>query len=261
MRLGRTVPIETPGWAPPLLAVQFLTRVPVPILARLNAAQAADGLARALAWLPPVGSLIGAVTALAFVGAQAFWPVWVAAVLALMVEALLTGAFHEDAVADFCDAFGGTASGERALTIMKDSRIGSYGTLGLGLAVLLRVTAMVTLPPLLAMAAIIGAATVGRLCAVTLAAIVAPIGQGSAARAGRMPPGRLVLAVLLALPGMAAIAWLRPGATITALLAMAALLWWLRRFLLRRIGGSTGDCLGFAAAMGQLALLLAVAAR
>ncbi|MFD1033948.1 adenosylcobinamide-GDP ribazoletransferase [Sphingomonas hankookensis] len=255
------MPIETPRWVPPLLAVQFLTRVPVPILARLSADQAADGLARALAWLPPVGSLIGAVTAFVFVGAQAFWPVWVAAVLALMVEALLTGAFHEDAVADFCDAFGGTVSGERALAIMKDSRIGSYGTLGLGLVVLLRVAAMVALPPLLASAAIIGAATVGRLCAVTLAAIVASVGQGSAARAGRMPPRRLAMAMLLALPGMAPIAWLRPGATLAALLAMAGLLWWLRRFVLRRIGGSTGDCLGFAAAMGQLALLLAVAAR
>lgn len=261
MRSGRTVPTEAPRWAPPLLAVQFLTRLPVPILARLRAEQAAEGLARALAWLPPVGSLIGAVTALVFVGAQAFWPVWVAAVLALIVEALLTGAFHEDAVADFCDAFGGTASGERALAIMKDSRIGSYGTLGLGLVVLLRVAAMVALPPLLAVAAIIGAATVGRLCAVTLAAMVAPVGQGSAARAGRMPPGRLLLALLLALPGMAPIAWLRPGATVGALLAMAVLLVWLRRFLLRRIGGSTGDCLGFAAAIGQLAVLLAVAAR
>ncbi|MDJ0277822.1 adenosylcobinamide-GDP ribazoletransferase [Sphingomonas sp. 2R-10] len=255
------MPIEAPRWAPPLLAVQFLTRLPVPVLSRLSAQQAADGLARALAWLPPVGSLIGAATALVFVAAQGFWPVWVAAVLALMVEALLTGAFHEDAVADFCDAFGGTASGERALAIMKDSRIGSYGTLGLGLVVLLRVATMVALPPMLAVAAIVGAATVGRLCAVTLAAIVAPVGQGSAARAGRMPPARLALALLLALPGIAPLAWVRPGATLAALMAMAVMLWWLRRFVSRRIGGSTGDCLGFAAAIGQLAVLLAVAAR
>ncbi|MGN5375669.1 MAG: adenosylcobinamide-GDP ribazoletransferase [Sphingomonas hengshuiensis] len=255
------MPTEAPRWAPPLLAIQFLTRLPVPVLARLTAEQAANGLARALAWLPPVGSLIGAVTALVFVGAQAFWPVWIAAVLALMVEALLTGAFHEDAVADFCDAFGGTAGGERALAIMKDSRIGSYGTLGLGLVVLLRTGAMVALPPPLAVAAIVGAATAGRLCAVTLAAMVAPVGQGSAARAGRMPPARLALAMLLALPGIAPVLWARPAATIAALVAMAVLLGWLRRFLLRRIGGSTGDCLGFAAAIGQSALLLAVAAR
>ena len=262
-RSGRIVPTECPRWAPPLLAVQFLTRLPVPILARLTAEQATVGLGRAMAWLPPVGSLIGAVTGATFLLAQFWWPPLVAAVLALMVEALLTGAFHEDAVADFCDAFGGVASGERALAIMKDSRIGSYGALGLGLVVLLRMAAMVALPPVLALVAIVATATLGRLCAVTLAALVAPVGSGAgmAVRAGRMPPRRLALAVLLALPGTLPLLWSRPGALFVALLAMAALLGWLARFLLRRIGGSTGDCLGFAAAMGQLAVLLAVAAR
>lgn len=255
------MPTDCPRWASPLLAVQFLTRVPVPVLARLTPEQAAVGLARALAWLPPVGTLIGAVTAGVFVVAGWFWPPLVAAVLALMVEALLTGAFHEDAVADFCDAFGGTAAGERALAIMKDSRIGSYGALGLGLTVLLRVAAIVALPAPVMVAAIVGAATAGRLCAVTLAAILAPVGSGSAARAGRMPPARLALAVVLALPGIAPILWLRPGATGAALAMMVVLLLWLRRFLIARIGGSTGDCLGFAAAIGQVALLLAVAAR
>ncbi len=262
-RSGRIVPTEAPRWAPPLLAVQFLTRLPVPVLGRLTAEQAAAGLGRAMAWLPPVGSLIGAVTGATFLLAQFWWPPLVAAVLALIVEALLTGAFHEDAVADFCDAFGGVASGERALTIMKDSRIGSYGALGLGLVVLLRVAAMVALPPALAMAAIVGAATFGRLCAVTLAAILAPVGSGAgmAVRAGRMPVGRLALAGLLALPGIAPLLWLRPMALVVALVAVSVLLGWLARFLLRRIGGSTGDCLGFAAAMGQLILLLAVVAR
>ncbi len=261
-RSGRIVPTECPRWAPPLLAVQFLTRLPVPPLARLTGEQAAVGLARAMAWLPPVGTLIGLVTGATFVLAQWWWPPVIAAVLALIVEALLTGAFHEDAVADFCDAFGGVASGERALTIMKDSRIGSYGALGLGLVVLLRMAAMVALPPVLALVAIVAAATLGRLCAVTLAALVAPVGSGAgmAVRAGRMPPGRLALAVLLALPGIVPLLWSRPGALLVAVLAVVALLGWLARFLLRRIGGSTGDCLGFAAAMGQLAVLLAVAA-
>lgn len=257
------MPTDVPRWAAPLLAVQFLTRLPVPILNRLTAEQAAAGLARAMAWLPPVGTLIGAVTAGVFVVAGWVWPPFVAAILALIVEAMLTGAFHEDAVADFCDAFGGTASGERALTIMKDSRIGSYGALGLGLTVALRIAAIVALPTPVAAAAIVGAATAGRLCAVTLAAMIAPVGTGAgmAVRAGRMPPGRLALAMLLALPGLAPILWLRPGASGAAFAAMLVLLVWLRRFLRARIGGSTGDCLGFAAAMGQLALLLAVAAK
>ena len=112
---------RAPLWAPPLLAVQFLTRLPVPWLARLDAAQAEDGLARAMAWLPLVGTLIGLVTAGVFAAAQIWWPPVIAALLALAVEALLTGAFHEDAVADFCDAFGGTARGDRALAIMRET--------------------------------------------------------------------------------------------------------------------------------------------
>ncbi|GAA0676280.1 adenosylcobinamide-GDP ribazoletransferase [Sphingomonas insulae] len=251
-----------PPWAPPLLALQFLTRIPVPALARLTAAQARDGMARAMAWLPLVGTAIGAATASVFVAAGAWWPPLIAALLALAIEALLTGAFHEDAVADFCDAFGGTARGDAALRIMRDSRIGSYGTLGLGLAVAMRVAAIVALPPALAVAAIVGAATLARLAAVLLAAILPPAQpDGAAARMGRgMPPRRVLLGVLLAIPGLLPIALLRPTALLGAGIVTALLLGWLTRFLRARIGGSTGDCLGFAAYMAQLALLLAAVA-
>ncbi|WP_232283418.1 adenosylcobinamide-GDP ribazoletransferase [Sphingomonas sp. PAMC 26617] len=254
-------PFLAPSWAPPLLALQFLTRVPVPVLARLSGEQAADGLARAMAWLPPVGSLVGLVTAGVFAGAGAAWPPVVAAVLALMVEGLLTGAFHEDAVADFCDAFGGTAHGETALRIMKDSRIGSYGTLGLGLVVALRLAAIVALPAGLVVAAIVAAATMGRLWAVVLAGAVAPVrGDGMAVRAGKVPLGRVLLAVVLAVPGVLPLVLLRPVSMLACLLVGAVFLLWLAAFLRRRIGGSTGDCLGFAAYVGQLVVLLAAAA-
>jgi adenosylcobinamide-GDP ribazoletransferase len=253
---------RAPFWAPPLLAVQFLTRLPVPVLARLSADQAADGMTRAMAWLPAVGALIGTATASAFVAAGAWWPASIAVLLALAIEALLTGAFHEDAVADFCDAFGGTARGETALRIMRDSRIGSYGTLGIGLAVALRIAAILALPPALAVPAIIGAATLARLAAVLLAAILPPAQpDGAAARmSGGMPSRRVLLALLLAIPGLLPIAVLCPQGLLVAGFATALLFGWLTRFLRARIGGSTGDCLGFAAYMAQLALLLAAAA-
>ena len=253
---------RAPSWAPPLLAVQFLTRLPVPVLARLTADEAADGLARAMAWLPPVGTLVGAITAAVFAAAGWWWPPLVAALLALAVEALLTGAFHEDAVADFCDAFGGTARGETALRIMRDSRIGSYGTLGLGLAVAMRVAAITALPAALAVPSIVAAATLARLAAVLLAAILPAVRpDGAAVRMGRgMPVRRAALALVLSLPGLVPLALLRPQALLVAAVAVALLLGWLTRFLRERIGGSTGDCLGFTAYMAQLALLLAAAA-
>jgi adenosylcobinamide-GDP ribazoletransferase len=245
---------RAPLWAPPLLAVQFLTRLPVPALARLGAVEAGDGFARAMAWLPLVGASIGAVTAGVFVAAQAVWPPAIAALLALAVEALLTGAFHEDAVADFCDAFGGTARGDRAIAIMRDSRIGSYGALGLGLLVGLRLAAIVALP------AIVAAAATGRLWAVLLAAILPPVAEGTAARTGGVPPRRALAALVLSVPGVLPLAWLSPVPLLVEAVAGVVILWWLARFLRRRIGGSTGDCLGFAAYVGQLTLLLAVAA-
>ena len=218
---------------------------------------------RAMAWLPVVGSLIGECTAGVYVAAGLVWPPVIAALLALAIEALLTGAFHEDAVADFCDAFGGTARGEEALRIMRDSRIGSYGALGLSLAVGLRLAAIVMLPPDLAVAAIIGAATVGRLWAVLLAAILPPpvTGTGIAARiGGGMRWRRATGAALLTIPGVLPLALLSPWSLAPSMAAGMVLLWWLARFLHARIGGSTGDCLGFAAYIGQLAVLLAAVA-
>lgn len=254
---------RTPLWAPPLLALQFLTRVPVPALAGLTRAQAEDGLARAMAWLPPVGTLIGAITAAIFILTSTIWPPTIAALLALAIEALLTGFFHEDAVADFCDAFGGVARGENALRIMRDSRIGSYGTVGLALALGLRLAAMVALPPVNAAAAIIAAATMGRLWAVLLATLLPPPpnGNGIAARMGRgMPLSRTVGAVLLTIPGILPLALVRPAPLLVSAAIGVTFLWWITCFLRNRIGGSTGDCLGFAAYMGQLSLLLCAAA-
>jgi len=254
---------RAPLWGPPLMALQFLTRIPVPMLARLSPEQAGDGLARTMAWLPPVGTFIGSVTASVFLLASTVWPTVIAALLALAVEALLTGFFHEDAVADFCDAFGGTARGDTALRIMRDSRIGSYGTVGLSLSIGLRLAAMVALPLEIALAAIIAAATIGRLWAVLLATLLPPPaeGVGIAVRLGRgMPLTQTAGAVLLTIPGVTLLAFLHPLPLLVSALAAVPFLWWIARFLRARIGGSTGDCLGFAVYMGQLSLLLASAA-
>lgn len=259
----RRVRISAPAWAPPLLAVQFLTRLPVPPLARLTPDQARDGLARATGWLPLVGAGIGLFTALIMLVTRRVWPTPVAVVVALAAEAWLTGAFHEDAVADFCDAFGGGATGAEARRILKDSRIGSYGALGLGLAVATRWAATAALPAGLATAGIVAAAAAARFWAVALLALAppAPAGPGLAKDIGAMPPRALGFALLALLPGVAALAWLRPGALAASVAAGAVALPALARTVRRRIGGSTGDCLGFAAYLGQLATLLAAAAR
>lgn len=257
-----------PRWAPPVLALQFLTRLPVPDTTRLSAPAVQLGLVRAVRWFPLVGALVGAVTAAVALGASVFWPPVVAVLLALVVEARLTGCFHEDAVADFCDGFGGGRRAEDIRRIMKDSRVGAYGSVGLVLAIALRAALTVAivkgLSILVAAAAIVAASTFGRLVVVVAMAAVPPtadgVGLAKGVGAGAGPHAALA-ALLAALPGLLGVLLLAPLRMLTAALLAAGFLMWFRRLLLRRLGGSTGDCLGFAAYAGQLLLLLALAAH
>ena len=246
-------------WIPPLLAVQFLTRLPVPGLAGISAETAKAGLTRSVVWFPVVGALVGAVTAAVILFAGQFWPRAIAVILALIVEARLTGAFHEDAVADFCDGFGGGMTPQRIHEIMKDSRIGSYGTLGMGLAVALRAVMLVALPDGLILPALIASAAFGRYLAVCLMAIVPPFVQtaGLAKDIGaQVGVGQWLAATLLTLPFTVPLGQMIALQMLSALAASLIFVFWFRRFLLQHLGGVTGDCLGFGVYVGQILILL-----
>jgi adenosylcobinamide-GDP ribazoletransferase len=250
-------------WMPPLLAVQFLTRVPVPGLARISADTARAGLARSIVWFPLVGALVGTVTATVILCAGHVWPRAIAVILALIVEARLTGAFHEDAVADFCDGFGGGMTPGRIHEIMKDSRIGSYGALGMGLAVALRATLLMVVPHALILPALIASAAFGRYLAVCLMATIPPVihGEGIAKDVGAQAGvGQWLTASLLTLPLMAPLAMLLPLPVLGGVIAALLFGMWFRRFLIRHLGGVTGDCLGFGVYAGQILILLAATA-
>ncbi len=249
-------------WMPPMLAVQFLTRIPVPGLNRLTAEHARYGLTRSVVWFPLVGALVGALTAAVLVGTAHIWPRAIAVIVALLFEARLTGAFHEDAVADFCDAFGGGHDRESTLRIMKDSRIGSYGALGLLLAVGLRAALLIALSQNMVIVALIASACFGRLLAVMVMALIAPAStaseEGLAKDVGARTGLRdLFLAIIVASPFIGFFAWFHVFAAMLTTLGTALFLIWFRSLLLRRLEGTTGDCLGFAAYAGQLILLLA----
>jgi adenosylcobinamide-GDP ribazoletransferase len=246
-----------------LLAIQFLTRLPVPGLDGLTEAEIQHGLRRAPIWFPLVGALVGAITAATLLLGDTLWPRIVAVLIALAVEARLTGAFHEDAVADFCDALGGGHDRESSLRIMKDSRIGTYGALGLVFAVGLRAALLFTLPLDLILVALIASACFGRLLAVAAMTLIPPPQESSGLASqvrGREQWRTLAFAALLALPGLLPLLFMAPLAFAAAALASILFLIWFHRLLVGRIGGATGDCLGFAAYAGQLILLLAVAA-
>jgi adenosylcobinamide-GDP ribazoletransferase len=242
--------------------VQFLTRIPVPSFAGDREEAAAD-LRRGEVYIPLVGGLVGLSTAGVILAASYLWPTGLAVVLGLTWEAWLTGALHEDAVADFCDAFGGGWTREEVLQILKDSRIGSFGTVGLGLALLLRAGTLASLPSIDLLAAGAASGALGRWLSQPVMALVPPVAdRPSLARdLGQQLTGREVLlgllaAMLAALP-MGLLTPLRLGA---ATAGMALFLGWFVLYLRRRLGGVTGDCLGFACYAGQLIVLLGASA-
>lgn len=240
-----------------LVAVQFLTRLPVP---GGRVAPDSATLSRAAVFFPLVGAGIGLFTAGVVRGAAHLWPLPVAVVAALAAEALLTGALHEDAVADFCDAFGGGRDRAGIRRILGDSRIGAYGALGLVLVVLLRGATMAALPVSLLLPAVVAAASLGRWVMVVLMALLPPPeDHPSLARAlgRRLTTRQLLAATALAAPGTAALAALAPWRTAAAVAVLLAFVALARRYLERRLGGATGDCLGAVGYAGQLVVLLA----
>jgi adenosylcobinamide-GDP ribazoletransferase len=245
-----------------LAAVQFLTRLPAPGGMNRPGADAAL-LGRAVVFFPLVGGLVGALTGVVLWSGGLLWPPAAAVVLGLAFEAVLTGAFHEDAVADCCDAFGGGWSREDVLRILKDSRVGSYGALGLTLAVLLRAACLAALDPAHLVAASAASAGLGRWAAVLVMAAAPPAADRAGLGrdvGGRVGPAALAGATVLAAAAAGWYAMLEPvRLACGAAAVVAGSLWW-AGYVRRRIGGTTGDCLGFACYLGQLLLLLAAVA-
>lgn len=236
-------------------ATGFLTRLPV-------RSSAGEGfLVRAAAAFPVVGAGIGLAGALAYALAAALaLPPLPCALAALAVVAALTGALHEDGLADFCDGIGGGRDRHDRLRIMRDSHIGAFGTLALVLAVGLRASLIAAVAaPGGVVAAMIASGAVSRALLPPVMALVPPARSGGlAAAAGKPGPAASWLALGLA----AAVAWLCLGfagglAAIAAAGAATAAVALLAR---RALGGHTGDVLGACQQAAEIAVLAVAAA-
>lgn len=242
-----------------LCAMQFLTRIPAPPLAGFQP----DWIARSARWFPLVGQMVGAVSALALVVAAGPWGPWIAALLAVAAGVALTGAFHEDGLADTADGLGGGQTRARRLEIMKDSRLGTYGAVTLGLALALKVAAIASLTQaslLTAAVAVVAAHGLGRTAAVTAMAVLPYAGDPDLAKEGRPDRPSAVGVFVAVAVGLWPLAGLPPlaglGATAAGLLvaAIPAGLAW------RLLGGRTGDVLGAVEQAFEIGFLLALAA-
>lgn len=235
-----------------LVALQFLTRLPVPQVRGFTP----DMISRSTRYYPVVGALVGGICALALTGAAQVWDGVLPALLAVAAGVLVTGAFHEDGLADTFDGLGGGTEPARRLEIMKDSRLGTFGALGLGLVLALKVAALAQLAPSLAAVGLLCAHAGGRTAAVLAMAALAPVGQSAKWSPDRLRPVEPALAVVL---GAAPLVLL--GAQAAPALALGLLMAALPALAARRlIGGYTGDILGAVEQMFELGFLLALAA-
>ncbi len=252
------------------VALQFLTRVPVPNWVGFEPAW----LQTCLRHFPLVGACIGAWAAVVLWAALQLWPPAVAAVVSTVATLWLTGAFHEDGLADTFDALGGTVSRERALEIMKDSRIGSYGAAALVLMLLLKVSVLaalvVSVGALQAGVALVWAHAVSRAAPVWLVATLRYAGDAEHAKAKPLATqitraGTAVAGIWVLLASAAAVALMllgspdaRPAVAVPlALLAVVLTTLMCARWLRRRLGGFTGDTLGATQQLAEAAALLA----
>jgi adenosylcobinamide-GDP ribazoletransferase len=226
-----------------ILALQFLTRVPTPRIARMRP----EDLAHSAGWFPLVGALVGLAVAAALAAGNLV-DRWLGALAALLVWVWITGALHLDGLADLADALAAAhRDPKRLLEVLRDPHIGTFGVVAivLVLAAKLVLLALLVAAPAAVLALV---AAWARLAAViwsqTLPALASGTGERFAWRARR----EILVAWGVAL--LVASALLVPP-LVAAPLAVA--LWW--AFLRRRLGGMTGDCLGAGVEVTEIALL------
>src|ERR1700735_3743693 len=219
-----------------LNALRFMTIIPVP---SSDAAIEPDWLSRCAKYFPAVGIAIGLASAVVLLLADRIWSPVVASLLAVAASIAVTGALHEDGLADTADGLGGGASVEKRLAIMKDSRIGTYGTLALAFSLSLRVTALADLPVWTAAAALIAAHAAARITPIFVMNALPYAGDTAAmkvsyadAPVGSNDMGFALIVVACALVPLAfvSISSALSGLLLGALLA-AALALWARRLI------------------------------
>jgi adenosylcobinamide-GDP ribazoletransferase len=232
-------------------ALGYFTRVPVPRWVGYEP-HYLNGAAR---YFPLVGVIVGAFGALIYLAASRFFPPGIAVLLSMAATLFVTGAFHEDGLADCIDAFGGAYSREDVLRIMQDSRIGAFGAISLVISLALKWQTLAALPPSRAAWLMVAAHAASRACAISYLVTLDYVrAEGKAkAVAQRMTHGAFACALVFGVPWLFWPDW-RGGCLIAAVLFFLRIA--LGRYFVRRIGGYTGDCLGFAQQVFELAIYL-----
>jgi adenosylcobinamide-GDP ribazoletransferase len=236
-------------------AVMFFTRLPLP----MTRAWDPESLQRAAAYFPLVGWLVGGVAAAVWWLSIRLFPPVLASGLSLAATLLLTGALHEDGFADVCDGFGGGYTKERVLEIMRDSRVGAFGAIGVVVIIGLKWMTVAALSLPLAPLVLIAGHALSRGASATVMTVLSYVREeeGKAKPlATELRGSRLLAALFFSLAPLALLPSRLGWSVIVVAIVRTAMVRWFRR----RIGGYTGDCLGATQQVSEVAFYLTVLA-
>lgn len=233
-----------------LLALAFFTRVPIPSTTPYSA----ERLNHASRYFSSIGLLVGGVAAFVYWLGQFCWPAPLALLFSMLATLLLTGAFHEDGLADMCDGLGGGYTRERKLEIMKDSRLGSYGALAMIMSFLIKFMALWEISKLSAALPVIFVVchTGSRMLAASLI-FALPYVRDSDGKSKPLANNQTKadLFVLICI-GLIPLIFLSFKAQLFLLVIWLLIFLWIKQLLRKQLGGYTGDCLGAAQQISEI---------
>ena len=256
-------------WQYFLLAVGFFTRIPVPNQVNF---QESD-LNHSVKYFPLIGLLVGLLGAFTYYVSALIFPQSIAIIASMAVTVFVTGAFHEDGLADSADGIGGGWQREQVLTIMQDSRLGTYGALTLFFVLLAKFELLGNMHADMTMLTLVCAHPFSRLCAIWLMASL-PYAKANSNYSGKAKPlateisridlcianlfGLLPLLLLIGLIQMTIDNWQATLAYVCFLASAMGAGWcWWHALLKRKLNGYTGDTLGAVQQISEIMFYLA----
>ena len=235
-----------------LIALTFLTRVPSPI--EINFSQ--HNLNKASRYFSLIGYFVGVTTALIFWLCSQVLPTDIAIIISMILSFLLTGGFHEDGLADTCDGLGGGFERHQKLTIMKDSRIGTYGALGIWSILSFKFVLLSNLENVVL--ALVVAHPLSRSVSTVLIALLPYVQDAADSKSKPLAESQLgkdwMIALLIGLTSL----MLLPNLWFFVVPTLVGFVFLARQFLKKQIGGFTGDALGAVQQVAEVLVYLVI---
>jgi adenosylcobinamide-GDP ribazoletransferase len=231
----------------------FYTRIPL----FFKIEYTREAARNATKFLPVIGWIVGGSSALVFYGSIYIFPVSVSIILSMITSILITGAFHEDGLADVCDGFGGGRTKERKLEIMKDSHIGAYGVIGLILALMFKFALLNEIYFKILPFIIISAHSLSRFAAISIMNTHQYVRKNEESKVisviKKISIPELVFASIC---GVLPILLFQNYLYFLLVIPVLITSWLLGIYFKKQIGGYTGDCLGAAQQICEIVFYL-----